>query len=75
MNTYPTTDFYLCSFLRAAGFPMIDTERDGYRLTFVFANTAALQTQVERYFNGTATVAPNAMAAAIRDLKSMIHRG
>ena len=74
MKMNQTHDLYLASFLRAIGFPLTGTRREGNRLIFQFGNSRSLQGEIDKYFNGTASVAPHAMAAAIRDLKSLVHQ-
>ena len=74
MNTeYATSDFWLACYLRAAGYRMTDTRRDGSRLQFMFENTPDLRAAVQDFFSGAALVSPQAMASECRQMKSLIH--
>ena len=71
-RAYETHDFWLACFLKANGFRLVDTQRDGQRTTFVFQDRPDRQECVLAFFND-GMVAVNALTHAVRDLKSIIH--
>lgn len=73
MKTYSTPDFATACFLRAIDKPMAGTRREGGRVFFEFSDNEELREELRNYFNGNALVRPQAMSAAMRELKSLIH--
>ena len=50
--TYETTDLGLVAFLRCKGRLLVDTKKDGGKVTFVFEEHPAIKQYVLDYFNG-----------------------
>jgi len=71
METYKTSDFYLAAFLKAKGMRIIDREKVGIRVTFVFDDQPDRKTWVVEFFND-GVVSIGAFRNAIQDLKTMV---
>ena len=73
MNTYTNRDFYLSSYLIAAGIQLKSYNRTNGITTFEFDNSDKLQELVNNYYSMNATVNATAYGSAIKNLKSVIH--
>ena len=73
MNTYTNRDFYLSSYLIAAGEHLKSYNRTNGITTFEFDNSDKLQQLVNNYYSMNATVNAMAYGSAIKNLKSVIH--
>ena len=73
MNTYSNRDFYLSSFIIAAGIPLRSYHKTNGITTFEFDNSIKLNDLVNEYYSMSAVVEPMAYGAAIKNLKSVIH--
>ncbi len=73
MNTYSNRDFYLSSFIIAAGIPLKSYHKTNGITTFEFDNSDKLNELVNNYYSMNAAVEPMAFGAAIKNLKSVIH--
>ena len=73
MDTYTNRDFYLSSYLIAAGFQLKSYHRTNGITTFEFDNSENLQQLVNNYYSMNATVNAMAFGSAIKNLKSVIH--
>ena len=71
METYRTSDFYLAAFLKAKGMRIIDREKSGMRVTFVFDDQPDRKILVVEFFND-GMVGIGAFRNAIQDLKTMV---
>ena len=71
MNTYRTSDFYLAAFLKAKGMRIVDREKVGIRVTFVFDDRPDRKILVAEFFND-GVVEIGAFRNAIQDLKTMV---
>ena len=71
-NKYNVSDFYLAAFLKAQGFKLVDTQREGRRVTFIFEDRSDRQTLTKDFYND-GTVKVNPFIHAIQDLKSIIY--
>lgn len=71
-HTYSTTDFYLSAYLKALGFQLMDTEKDGRRTTFVFKDQENRKEMVRSFYN-EGVVNINAFKNAIQDLKAVVY--
>lgn len=71
-KTYGTVDLYLASFLRAAGNKLLDIEKSGRRITFLFPDTKDVQRLVREFYNNDAVVRVNDFTHALKDLKSIV---
>jgi hypothetical protein len=69
---YATSDFYLASFLKARGMRLMDTSREGRRVTFVFEDRDDRRGLVTSFYND-GEVRVNAFTHAIQDLKAVVH--
>jgi hypothetical protein len=72
---FETRDFYLACFLRCAGYPLLGLRDEGRRKVFVFRDQRARRDDVIAFYGDTATVKPQAFAAAIKDMKGLLHNG
>jgi hypothetical protein len=68
-----TSDFYLACYLRAVGYELVDLRREGRRASFVFAGRPDHRETTMAYYNGKGLVPPLGFAAAVKDLKSILH--
>ena len=73
MDTYSNRDFYLSSYLIAAGEQMKSYHRTNGITTFEFDNSDKLQELVTNYYSMNATVNEMAFGSAIKNLKIVIH--
>ena len=72
---FETRDFYLACFLRCAGYPLLRLRDEGRRKVFVFRDQRTRRDDVVAFYGDTATVKPQAFAAAIKDMKGLLHNG
>lgn len=72
-SVFETTDFYLACFMRCDGFRLVDLRREGPRSVFRFEDRADRKDVMLAFFNNEGNVRPLAYAAAIKDLKALIH--
>ena len=74
-NAYRNKDFYLSAYLISKGFPLTGNLRENPTTTlFEFEDTLALRKYVEEFYSMKSSIEPIQFAAAIRSLKSVIHR-
>ena len=73
MDTYTNRDFYLSSYLIAAGMQLKSYHKTNGITTFEFDNSEKLQELVTNYYSMNATVNAMAFGSAIKNLKSVIH--
>lgn len=73
MDTYTNRDFYLSSYLIAAGIKLKSFLKTNGITTFEFDNSENLQQLVNKYYSMNATVNVTAYGSAIKNLKSVIH--
>lgn len=71
-ENYPVSDFYLAAFLKAQHFKLVDTLREGRRVTFIFEDKPT-RSQLTKDFYNDGTVNVNPFIHAIQDLKSIIY--
>ena len=72
---YRTSDLYYAAYLKVAGVILLDTERDGSRIFFVFENSTNIKDLKKEYFNRTSRVPALTYADEIRTMKSLTHMG
>ncbi len=72
---FETRDFYLACFLRCAGYPLLGLRDEGRRKVFLFRDQRTRRDDVIAFYGDTATVKPQAFAAAIKDMKGLLHDG
>ena len=72
IETYTTSDFYLACYLKARGYRLIGTERQGRRITFAFEERSDREALVLSFY-GDGVVQVNAFTHAIQDLKSVVY--
>jgi len=73
MNTYTNRDFYLSSYLIAAGEQMKSYHKTNGITTFEFDNSEKLQDLIQNYYSMNAFVNAMQYGSAIKNLKSVIH--
>ena len=73
MDTYTNRDFYLSSYLIAAGIQLKSYHRTNGITTFEFDNSEKLEQLVNNYYSMNATVNAMQYGSAIKNLKSVIH--
>ena len=72
-NLYRTSDLYYAAYLRVAGVPLVETEREGSRVFFVFEKVEGIRDLKKEYFNRTAKVPALSYADEIRNMKALTH--
>ena len=74
-TAYKTSDLYFAAFLRVAGVPFIDVEREGTRAHFLFEDQGpAIMREFRRqYFADEAKVPAQSFGQMIRTMKSLIY--
>jgi hypothetical protein len=70
---FETRDFYLACFLRCAGYELLDLRAEGRRKVFVFQDRPARRDDVIAFYGEAGSVRPLAFAAAIKDMKALLH--
>jgi Domain of unknown function (DUF5659) len=70
---FETRDFYLACFLRCSGYPLLDLRSEGNRKVFVFRDRQNRRDDVVSYYGEGGSVRPLAFAAAIKDMKALLH--
>jgi Domain of unknown function (DUF5659) len=72
-NAFETRDFYLACFLRCAGYELLDLRAEGNRKVFVFRDRPTRRDEVIAFYGEGGSVRPLAFAAAIKDMKALLH--
>ena len=72
-DVFETTDFYLACYLRCDGFRLVGMRREGRRSVFRFEDRVDREGVMLAFFNNEGNVRPLAYAAAVKDLKALIH--
>ena len=70
---FETRDFYLACFLRCSGYPLLDLRSEGRRKVFVFQDRPNRRDDVVAYYGEGGSVRPLTFAAAIKDMKALLH--
>ncbi|HKB23333.1 MAG TPA: DUF5659 domain-containing protein [Methyloceanibacter sp.] len=70
---FETHDFYLACFLRCAAYELLDLRAEGRRKVFVFQDRPARRDDVIAFYGEAGSVRPLAFAAAIKDMKALLH--
>ena len=73
MDTYSNRDFYMSSYLIAAGMQLKSYHKTNGITTFEFDNSEKLQDLVQEYYSMNAFVNAMQYGSAIKNLKSVIH--
>ncbi len=72
-SAFETRDFYLACFLRCAGYELLDLRAEGSRKVFVFQDRPTRREDVISFYGEGGNVRPLAFAAAIKDMKALLH--
>jgi hypothetical protein len=72
-GAFETRDFYLACFLRCTGYELVDLRAEGRRKVFVFQDRPSRRDDVMAFYGEAASVRPLAFAAAIKDMKALLH--
>ena len=70
-SRYRTSDLYFAAYLKIAGVPLLDTEREGTRVFFVFEDGESIRDLNGQFFNRTAKVPALPYADEIRAMKNL----
>ena len=70
---FETRDFYLACFLRCTGYELLDLRDEGCRKVFVFQDRPTRRDDVMAFYGEAGSVRPLTFAAAIKDMKALIH--
>ncbi len=73
LGAFETRDFYLASFLRCTGYELLDLRAEGRRRVFVFQDRSTRRKDVIAFYGDSGSVRPLAFAAAIKDMKALLH--
>jgi Domain of unknown function (DUF5659) len=73
LGTFETRDFYLACFLRCTGYELLDLRAEGRRRVFVFHDRATRRQDVISFYGESGSVHALAFAAAIKDMKALLH--
>lgn len=72
-NLYQTSDWYLCVFLIARGYALIDVDRrDGKRCKFIFEDSDEIQDDVRSFWSND-DIGVQDFVAAIKKAKSILY--
>ena len=72
-NQYSTRDYYIASFLKAKGFKLINTNKKGRDIYFIFEGRQEIEEMLPGFYNGTEKVVAIELTNAIRNIKSLLH--
>ena len=70
---FETRDFYLACFLRCTGYELLNLRDEGRRKVFVFHDRPTRRDDVMAFYGDAGSVRPLAFAAAIKDMKALLH--
>lgn len=73
---YKTSDLYLAAFLKVAGIPLRETEKDGKKVIFVFEDPggSGIKDLKEDFFMDRAKVNALSYSQSLKGLKALIHQ-
>lgn len=71
-KSYGTVDLYLGAYLRARGVKLLDLDRSGRRVTFIFEDSDKTRKLVKNFYDD-GEVKINDYKSALKDLKSMTY--
>ena len=74
-SEYRTSDLYYAAYLKVAGIPFLEPEREGRRVTFVFEHSDMIKDLKRQYFNRQAKVAAMTYADEVKAMKALTHMG
>ncbi|MBM3337079.1 MAG: hypothetical protein FJY60_05250 [Betaproteobacteria bacterium] len=69
---FKTRDFYLACFLRCTGYDLVDLRAEGRHKVFVFRDRPSREDAMG-FYGDAISVWPLAFAAAINDMKGLLH--
>jgi hypothetical protein len=72
-DVFETRDFYLACFLRCTGYQLLDLRAEGSRKVFVFQDRPTRRNDVIAFYGEAGSVRPLEFAAAIKDMKALLH--
>ena len=72
-NQYSTRDYYIASFLKARGFKLVATDKNGKDIYFIFEGRQEIENILPGFYNGTEKVIAIDLTTAIRNIKSLLH--
>ena len=72
-NQYSTRDYYIASFLKARGFKLVATDKNGKDVYFIFEGRQEIENILPGFYNGTEKVVAIDLTTAIRNIKSLLH--
>ena len=72
-GVFETRDFYLACFLRCTGYELLDLRAEGRREGFRFPGSPNAGKDVITFYGEGGSVRPLAFAAAIKDMKALLH--
>ena len=72
-NQYSTRDYYIASFLKARGFKLVATDKNGKDIYFIFEGRQEIENILPGFYNGTEKVVAIDLTTAIRNIKSLLH--
>ena len=71
--TFGTRDFYLACYLRCTGYELLNLRPEGQRRVFVFKDRTTRREDVISFYGEGGIVHALAFAAAIKDMKALLH--
>ena len=72
-GAFETRDFYLACFLRCSGYELLDLRNEGRRKVFLFQDCPTRRNDVMAFYGEAGSVPALAYAAAIKDMKALLH--
>lgn len=71
-KTYGTVDLYLGAYLKASGIKLIDIDRSGRRITFLFEDSPKTRKLIKDFYDD-GKIKVSAYNHALKDLKAIIY--
>jgi hypothetical protein len=72
-SAFETRDFYLACILQCALHELLDLRAEGRGKVFVFKDRSTRRNDMMTFYGESSSVRPLAFAAAIKDMKALLH--
>ena len=73
-NTYTTADYYETALLFTCGYKLVNTDRNGERINFIFSNKESCEEVIKKYFANELKVKARDFVEGLKTVKSYIFR-
>ena len=74
IGNYSTSDYYETLVLYSSGYKLIDTTKNGERVTFYFDNVAGCTDTIKKYYANELLLKAQDMTNSIKTIKNILFR-